>query len=89
MNLPNFSSRQCKICHQDIIANIFGEHIFGHSDAQLATWPGGMDDILQTLQESLQLSLAEAEGFPKVQLQLRASVSCIEELKKLLSHPDG
>jgi len=89
LNLPNLSSRQCKICRQDITANIFGKHIFSHSDIELATWPGGMDDILQTLQESLQLSIAEAEGFPEIQVQLEASVQYIEGLKKLLPHTDG
>ena len=48
-----------------------------------------MDDILQTLQESLQLSIAEAEGFPEIQVQLEASVQYIEGLKKLLPHTDG
>lgn len=89
MNLPKFSLRQCKICNQHIPANVFGKHIFSHSDIELATWPGGMDDILQTLQESLRLSMAEAKGFPQIQAQLQISMQYIEELKELLPHPDG
>jgi hypothetical protein len=89
MSLPNFSSRQCKICNQAIVANIFGKHIFSHSDAELATWPGGMQDVLYTLQKSLQLSIVEAEGFPNIQAQLQVSAEYIEELKTILPHPNG
>lgn len=43
----------CELCQRDIPTNEFGEHIDGHTDTELAHWPGGIAKLMQQVAKSM------------------------------------
>lgn len=75
MDISNidFGTRRCKLCRQDIPAQIFGRHVLGvHGSGAIALrWPGGTAGYLRDCVESLDESIERASGHPQVQANLK------------------
>lgn len=84
---PNvtFSKRRCKLCGKDVLARDFGEHVFTHSDDEVARWPGGQLGLLDDLRESALRSAEEAKGAPDARAQLLMAAEVIGRVKEMLT----
>jgi hypothetical protein len=80
----DFGKRHCLLCEQEVPANSFGAHIFGHPLEEIADWPGGQTELLKHLRRSINESIKRAKGFPRIQEQLKQSMKLINGLEKRL-----
>jgi hypothetical protein len=82
----NFGTRECLICYNEIDARKFGSHVLSHDPTLIQiNWPGGIDGVLNSLQMSLEQSIEAAKGHPRVQANLRFSLSGIEQLRRRIT----
>lgn len=82
-----FGQRRCLLCGADQPANLFGGHVSEHSEEELLQWPGGIPGLLKYYRRSVRASIAQAQGFPRVQERLRLSLEVIQEIQMRLN-PD-
>lgn len=78
----DLGTRKCQICGLECQPWIYGQHIVEHTEEELKTWPGGVKGLLDTLKDSISESIEKTGDFPKIQDNLRSSLSFIERLEK-------
>jgi hypothetical protein len=74
----DFGTRECKLCPEQIAAPEFGRHLSSHSDLEIAHYPGGIRGFYGDLIDSLEQSLAAAEGYPLTSARLERSLKILK-----------